>query len=122
MKIRIAVCLVLLGTLLPGRAFATAGIVLLVDDGKPEWNTLVTQLAAAVGKRKPTEVAFRSTNTGVQAAVDRLVECIVSRAEGKQLFDDSFSSSTWAIDQEPADMESPTEMPTRNTSWPTATG
>jgi hypothetical protein len=87
MRIRLAVCVVLLGTLLPGLAFAAQGILLLADEGKPEWNAHVIQLGAAADKQKPTEVAFRSaTNPNVQAAVDRLVQRGVSEIVAVPLF------------------------------------
>jgi sirohydrochlorin ferrochelatase len=87
MRIRIAVCLVLLGVSLPGLAFAAQGILLLADDGKPEWNTHLTQLAATVDKQRPTEVVFWSaTNPNVQAAVDRLVQRGVSEIVAVPLF------------------------------------
>ena len=75
MRIRLAVCGVLLGVLLPGLALAGQGILLLADEGKAEWNTHVTQLATTVDKQKPTEAAvWSATNANVQAAVDRLVK------------------------------------------------
>jgi len=87
MRIRLTVCLVLLGISLPGLAFATQGILLLADEGKPEWNARVMQLGATVDKQKPTEVAFWSaTNPNVQAAVDRLVERGVSEIVAVPLF------------------------------------
>jgi hypothetical protein len=73
--------------LLPGLAVASQGILLLADEGKPEWNTHVTQLAATVDKQKPTEAAFWSaTNANVQAAVDRLVQRGVSEIVAVPLF------------------------------------
>jgi hypothetical protein len=87
MRIRFAVCLLLLGISLPGMAFAAQGILLVADEGKPEWNTHVMQLAATVDKQKPTEVAFWSaTNPTVQAAVDRLVKRGVSEIVAVPLF------------------------------------
>lgn len=93
MRIQIAVCLVLLGVSLPGVAFAAQGILLLADEGKPEWNTHLKQLAATVDKQKPTEVAFWSAaNPNVQAAVDRLVQRGVSEIVAVPLFIDALPS------------------------------
>ena len=87
MRSRIAVSLVVLGILLPGRAFAVQGILLLADEGKPEWNTHLMQLAATVDKQKPTEVVFWSaTPPNVQAAVDRLVQRGASEITAVPLF------------------------------------
>ncbi len=75
MRIRLSICVALFGVFLPGRALAAQGILLLADEGTPEWNAHVTQLAATVDKQKPTEAAFWSaTNPTVQAAVNRLVQ------------------------------------------------
>jgi hypothetical protein len=87
MRIRLAVCLVLLGILPPGLGLAAQGILLLADEGKPEWHTHVMQLGATVDTQKPTEVAFWSaTNPNVQAAVDRLVQRGVSEIVAVPLF------------------------------------
>jgi hypothetical protein len=87
MRIRIAVCLVLLGVSLPGLAFPAQGILLLADEGQPEWNTHLMQLAATVDAQKPTEVGFWSaTHPNVQAAVDRLVQRGVSEIVAVPLF------------------------------------
>jgi hypothetical protein len=87
MRIRFAVCLLLLGILLPGPAFAAQGILLLADDGKSEWKTQLMQLGATVDKQKPTEVAFWSaTDPNVQAAVDRLVRRGISEIVAVPLF------------------------------------
>jgi hypothetical protein len=87
MRIRIVVCLVLLGASLPGLAFAEKGILLLADGGEPEWNTNLLQLAATVDRQKPTEVALWSaTKPNVQAAVDRLVQRGVSEIVAVPLF------------------------------------
>lgn len=87
MRIRFAVCAILFGVLLPRVAFAAQGILLLADEGIPAWNTHVVQLAAAVDKQKPTEVAFWSApNPNVQAAVDRLVQRGVSEIVAVPLF------------------------------------
>jgi sirohydrochlorin ferrochelatase len=85
MRIRFAVCAVLVGVLLPRVAFAAQGILLLADEGIPAWNTHVMQLTATVDKQKPTEVAFWSA-TNVQAAVDRLVQRGVSEIVAVPLF------------------------------------
>jgi hypothetical protein len=87
MRMRIALCVVLLGVSLPGLAFASQGILLLADEGKAEWNTDLRQLAASVDKQKPTELAFWSaTNPNVQAAVDRLIQRGVSEIVAVPLF------------------------------------
>lgn len=87
MKIRLAVCVVVFGILLPGVAFAAQGILLLADEGRPDWSAHVMQLGATVDKQKPTEVAFWSaTNPNVQAAVDRLVRRGVSEIVAVPLF------------------------------------
>ena len=87
MRIRFAVCLVLLGIFLPSPAFAAQGILLLADDGKSEWKTQLMQLGATVDKQKPTEVAFWSaTDPNVQAAVDRLVQRGISEIVAVPLF------------------------------------
>ncbi len=87
MSIRIAVCVVLLGLTLPGRVVAAQGVLLLADEGTPEWRNRVTQLAAAVDKQKATELAFWSaTNPNIQAAVDRLVQRGVSEIVAVPLF------------------------------------
>jgi hypothetical protein len=87
MRIRFAVGLVLLGILLPGPAFAAQGILLLADDGQPEWKTQLLQLVATVDKQMPTEVAFwTETNPNVQSAVDRLVGRGVSEIVAVPLF------------------------------------
>jgi len=68
-------------------AFASQGILLLADDGKPEWTTQVMQLAASVDKRKPTELALWSAaNPNVQAAVDRLIQRGASEIVAVPLF------------------------------------
>jgi CbiX len=87
MRIRLAVGVVLLGVLLPGLAVAGQGILLLADEGKPEWKTKVAQLAATVDKQKPAEIAFWSTtNANLQAAVDRLIHRGVSEIVAIPLF------------------------------------
>lgn len=87
MKSRIAVCFVALGLVLPSRALAAPGILLLTDHGKPEWNTLVLQLATTVDKQKPTEVALWPAPTpSLQAAVDRLIQRGVSEIVVVPLF------------------------------------
>lgn len=79
MRIRIALLAALLVLLLPNLASAGPGILLLADEGAHEWNSLVTQLAAAVDRQTPTEVAFAPAATPrVQSAVDRLVQRGVS--------------------------------------------
>jgi sirohydrochlorin ferrochelatase len=87
MRIRLVVCLLLLEISLPGLAFGSHGILLLADDGKPEWNRHVMQLGASVDKQQPTEVALWSaSNPNVQAAVDRLVQRGVSEIVAVPLF------------------------------------
>jgi hypothetical protein len=68
-------------------AFAAQGIVLLADEGKPEWNAQLMQLAATVNRQQPTEVAFWSaTKPNLQAAVDRLVQRGVAEIVAVPLF------------------------------------
>lgn len=87
MRIRFAVWVVLLGLSLPGMAFGAQGILLLADEGTPEWNTHLMQLAATVDEQKPTEVVLWSaTNPNLQAAVDRLVQRGVSEIVAVPLF------------------------------------
>jgi hypothetical protein len=87
MRLRIVLCVVLLGILIPGMAFASQGILLLADDGKAEWITDLRQLAASVDKQKPTELALWSaTNPNVQAAVDRLIQRGVTEIVAVPLF------------------------------------
>jgi CbiX protein len=87
MRIRIALCAALLGLTLPSRAFAAQGILLLADEGTPEWHSRVTQLAAAVDRQKATELVFWSaTHPNVQAAVDRLLQRGVSEIVAVPLF------------------------------------
>ncbi|HEX6975283.1 MAG TPA: CbiX/SirB N-terminal domain-containing protein, partial [Vicinamibacterales bacterium] len=77
----------LMGVFLPVLAFADRGILLLADDGTPEWNGQVSQLAAAVAKQTPTEVAFSSaTGLDAQPALDRLVQRGVSEIVVVPLF------------------------------------
>ena len=87
MRMRILVCLLLFGVSVPGLASGAQGILLLADEGKPEWNTQVAQLVAAVDKQKPTEVAFWSaTSRSLQGAVDRLINRGVSEIVAVPLF------------------------------------
>lgn len=87
MRMRMALCVVLIGLSLPGLAFASQGILLLADEGEAEWNTHLMQLAASVDKQKPADVAFWSaTNPNVQAAVDRLIQRGVSEIVAVPLF------------------------------------
>ena len=88
MKSRLVLSLALvLGIFLPAPSFAASGILLLADEGKPEWNALVTQLAASADKQRPTELAFWSaTSAGVQTAVDRLIQRGVSESRHVPLF------------------------------------
>lgn len=87
MNKRLTVGVALLSVLLAGRASAAQGILLLADEGKPEWNTLVRQLAAAVDAQRPAEVAFWSdADPDVQEAVDRLVQRGVSAIAAVPLF------------------------------------
>lgn len=69
------------------------GILLLAHGGSAEWNARVTELAAQVDQRKPTEVAFgMATRANIQAAIDRLVSRGVTEVVAVPLFVSSWSS------------------------------
>jgi sirohydrochlorin ferrochelatase len=86
MKLRLTVCVALF-VLLPVLASAEQGILLLTDAGTPEWDAQVAQLAAAIDKQQPTEVAvWSTTNPVVQPAVDRLIGRGVSEIVAVPLF------------------------------------
>ena len=86
MRLRVAVCAALV-LLLPRLAFAAQGILLLADEGKPEWNSQVAQLAARVDKQKPTEIAIWSgANQNLQVAVNRLIKRGASEIVAVPLF------------------------------------
>jgi sirohydrochlorin ferrochelatase len=93
LKNRTALALLLVTVFAPGIAHADPGILLLAHGGRPEWNARVTELAAQVDKRKPTEVAFgMATRANIQAAVDRLVARGVTEIVAVPLFVSSWSS------------------------------
>ena len=74
-------------------AFAGPGILLLAHGGRAEWNTRVTELAAGVDARMPTEVAFgMATRANIQGAIDRLVARGVTEIVAVPLFVSSWSS------------------------------
>lgn len=74
-------------------AFADTGILLLAHGGRAEWNARVTELAARVDARKPTEVAFgMATRANIQGAIDRLVARGVTEIVAVPLFVSSWSS------------------------------
>jgi sirohydrochlorin ferrochelatase len=87
LRTRIALCAGLLAVTLPGVSFASQGILLLADQGKPEWNAQLRQLAASVDKQKPTELAlWAGTAPDVQDAVDRLIRRGASEIVAVPLF------------------------------------
>jgi sirohydrochlorin ferrochelatase len=92
MKIRIALSfLIALGA--ARVSFAETGVLLLAHGGQPEWNARVTELAAKVDTRTPTEVAFgMATRANLQGAVDRLVARGVTEIVAVPLFVSSWSS------------------------------
>lgn len=72
---------------------ADPGILLLVHGGSAEWNARVTELAAQVDRRRPTEVALgMATRASIQAAVDRLAARGVTEIVAVPLFVSSWSS------------------------------
>jgi sirohydrochlorin ferrochelatase len=82
----------MIGTL-SGRAYAEPGILLLAHGGNAEWNARVTELAGAVDRTTPTEVAFgMATRATIQAAIDRLVARRVTEIVAVPLFVSSWSS------------------------------
>jgi sirohydrochlorin cobaltochelatase len=93
MKLRIAFSFFLIAMGAARASYADSGILLLAHGGKPEWNARVTELAAQVDKRKPTEVAFgMATRANIQRAIDRLVERGVTEIVAVPLFVSSWSS------------------------------
>jgi sirohydrochlorin cobaltochelatase len=93
MKVRIVLSFLLIVTAAARVSFADSGILLLAHGGKPEWNARVTELAAKVDKRKPTEVAFgMATRANIQSAIDRLVARGVTEIVAVPLFVSSWSS------------------------------
>ena len=93
MKLRIALSFFLIAMGASRASFADSGILLLAHGGKPEWNARVTELAAQVDKRKPTEVAFgMATRANIQIAIDRLVARGVTEIVAVPLFVSSWSS------------------------------
>jgi sirohydrochlorin ferrochelatase len=75
MKTRLVVITVLLGLAIPRVALANQGILLLAQNGTPDWNAQVNDLAAKVNAQKPVEVAFgMPTRTTVASAVARLAK------------------------------------------------
>jgi sirohydrochlorin ferrochelatase len=93
MKVRIVLSFLLIVTAAARASFADSGVLLLAHGGKPEWNARVTELAAKVDKRKPTEVAFgMATRANIQGAIDRLVARGVTEIVAVPLFVSSWSS------------------------------
>jgi sirohydrochlorin cobaltochelatase len=93
MKVRIVLAFLLIVTGAARASFADSGVLLLAHGGKPEWNARVTELAAKVDKRKPTEVAFgMATRANIQGAIDRLVARGVTEIVAVPLFVSSWSS------------------------------
>ena len=86
--------LALLFVVLFARAsFADPGILLLAHGGSAEWNARVTELAATVNARRPTEIAFgMATRATIQSAIDKLVARGVTEIVAVPLFVSSWSS------------------------------
>jgi sirohydrochlorin ferrochelatase len=69
------------------------GILLLAHGGASRWNANVTELAAAIDRDIPTEVAFGMAQRGaIQSAIDRLEERGVGRIVAVPLFVSSHST------------------------------
>ncbi|MGC4081008.1 MAG: CbiX/SirB N-terminal domain-containing protein [Vicinamibacterales bacterium] len=89
--LQIVLCGALL--LIPTRAMAAPGILLLAHGGSTTWNDQVLALAADVNRTIPTEVAFgMATRSSLQSGVDRLVARGVSDVTVVPLFVSSWSS------------------------------
>src|SRR5688572_9081380 len=92
-KIRLVLPLLLLALLAGRTASAEPGILLLAHGGSPEWNTRVTELAAKVNAKRPTEVAFgMATRASIQRAIDKLVARGVTEIVAVPLFISSWST------------------------------
>ena len=85
--------LVLVAMLAASPASAESGILLLAHGGNAEWNARVTELAATVDQRRPTEVAFgMATRATIQNAVEKLVARGVTEIVAVPLFVSSWST------------------------------
>jgi sirohydrochlorin ferrochelatase len=92
LKIRIILPLVF-AALVARASYADPGILLLAHGGSADWNARVAELAAGVGKTRPTEVAFgMATRANIQLAIDRLVARGITEVVAVPLFVSSWSS------------------------------
>lgn len=82
--------LVLLCLFAPTASFAETGILLLANSGSLQWNTQIQEIAAKVGKQKPTELVFETADRdAVRKSVDRLTKRGATEIAAVQLFTDS---------------------------------
>lgn len=93
----LALAAALLAAQLPGRAQPAAspgaGILLLAHGGSGQWNQHVAELAEAVDRERPVEVALgMASRPSIQAAVDRLVSRGVTSIVAVPVFVSSYSS------------------------------
>jgi sirohydrochlorin ferrochelatase len=92
MSIRI-LPLVIVALLAARTAAAEPGILLLAHGGSAEWNTRVTELAAKINQKRPTEVAFgMATRATMQSGIDKLVERGATEIVAVPLFVSSWST------------------------------
>jgi hypothetical protein len=85
--------LALFAALVVRTAAADPGILLLAHGGSAEWNARVTELAAKVNERHPTEVAFgMATRATIQTAIDTLIARGVAEIVAVPLFVSSWST------------------------------
>jgi sirohydrochlorin ferrochelatase len=69
------------------------GVLLLAHGGAKQWNAHVTELAEAIDREQPVEIAFgMASRASIQAAVDRLVARKVTNIVAVPLFVSSWSS------------------------------
>jgi CbiX protein len=87
------------GLLFSAPVFAESGILLLAHGGTAEWNARVADVARAVDRTEPTELAFgMATRSNIQAAVDRLIARGVTDIVAVPLFVSSWSSVVTATE------------------------
>ena len=85
--------LALFAALVVRTASADSGILLLAHGGSAEWNTRVTELAAKVNEKHPTEVAFgMAARATIQNAIDKLIARGVEEIVTVPLFVSSWST------------------------------
>jgi sirohydrochlorin ferrochelatase len=71
----------------------TAGVLLLAHGGQAQWNQRVLEVAEAVDRTQPTEVAFgMATRATIQSAIDKLTARGVTEIVAVPLFVSSHSS------------------------------